>query len=351
MKQINFPALTGIRIIAAYMVYIHHFNPLKEIFLGSKMFYFIDGFHVGVTLFFVLSGFLIAHRYYEDYDFNFKLYLQKRVARIYPMYFILTSLTFILGLFLTKSYGGLGNYFLNITFLRGFFDELKFSGIPQGWTLTVEECFYFLAPLFFILVRKNKWMLFFIPFSFILTGFFLVQIFENSNFHGFMNSIDFMLGFTFFGRAFEFFIGIALALIINQNYKIKFNNFTTIGVLGILFSIYFLSILEQYLVTDLLLMQKIGVNNFLLPVVGIAPFFYGLIKEKTLFSKLLTSTFVVLLGQSSYVFYLIHIGFFRTFLISITTNYIFIFLALNAIAIILYLFVEKPLNHFIRKIG
>ena len=98
-------------------------------------------------------------------------------------------------------------------------------------------------------------------------------------------------------------------------------------------------------------MQKIGVNNFLLPVVGIAPFFYGLIKEKTLFSKLLSSTFVVLLGQSSYVFYLIHIGFFRTFLISITTNYIFIFLALNAIAIILYLFVEKPLNYYIRKIG
>ena len=32
IKQ-NFPALIGIRAIAAYMVFIHHYNPFKEYYV------------------------------------------------------------------------------------------------------------------------------------------------------------------------------------------------------------------------------------------------------------------------------------------------------------------------------
>ena len=314
------------------------------------MHYFFDGFHIGVTLFFVLSGFLITHRYFDSRDFDLKSYLQKRLARIYPMYFILTSLTFFSGYFFFKSYGSLGSYFLNITFLRGFFDDLKFSGIAQGWTLTVEESFYFLAPLFFVLIKKCKWMVIFIPFCFILLGVFLVGIFQNCNFHGFMNNINFMLGYTFFGRIFEFFVGITLGLLLKKNPNYKFKFFTAGGVFGILFFIYFLSILEYYPDSKLLFIQKSIVNSILLPVFGIMPFFYGLINEKTAFSKVLGSDFFILLGKSSYVFYLIHIGFFRTFLNTISTNYFFVFLSLNVIAITLYYYVEKPLNDYFRSI-
>ena len=350
MRQVNFPALTGIRILAAYMVYLHHFNPFKAEVFGASVHYFFDGFHVGVTLFFVLSGFLITHRYYDSVDFDFKSYLQKRLARIYPMYFILTTLTFILGYYFFKSYGGLGNYFLNITFLRGFFDDLKFSGIAQGWTLTVEESFYFLAPLFFIGIKKCKWMVVVIPFCFILLGALLVDIFQNSDFHGFMNNMNFMLGYTFFGRIFEFFVGITLGLLLKKNSNYNFKFFTVVGVLGILFSIYFLSILENHPDSELLFIQKSIIDSVLLPVFGIMPLFYGLIKEKTAFSKVLGSNFFILLGKSSYVFYLIHIGFFRTFLNTISTNYFFIFLSLNVIAIALYFYVEKPLNSYFRRI-
>jgi peptidoglycan/LPS O-acetylase OafA/YrhL len=351
MKQVNFPALTGVRIVAAFMVYIHHFNPFSTHFFGKSVHYFFDGFHVGVTLFFVLSGFLIAHRYYESSDFNFKYYLQKRFARIYPMYFILTTLTFVLGYYFTISHGGFGTYFLNITFLRGFFDDFKFSGIPQGWTLTIEETFYFLAPCFFLLVKRNKWMLLLLPICFILIGVFLVELFKNSDFHGLMNNLNFMLGYTFFGRVFEFFSGIVLALILKKNTNFKFKHFTIIGIFGIVCSIYILSILEQCPLTDLLIFQQSLVNNLLLPVMGIVPFFYGLINEKTILHKLFSSDFFILLGKSSYVFYLIHIGFFRTFVLSFSTNYIFVFLSLNVIAIMLYLYVEKPLNRFFRKIS
>lgn len=349
MKPVNFPALTGIRIIAAYMVYIHHFNPFQEKSFGASTHFFFDGFHVGVTLFFVLSGFLIANRYYDNTPFHFKAYIQKRFARIYPMYFILTSLTFVIGYFSAKSYGGFGLYFLNISFLRGFFDDLKFSGIAQGWTLTVEEMFYILAPLFFFLIKKSKWFVALLPVLFIALGLLLVHLLELFHFHGLMESPNFMIGYTFFGRAFEFFVGIGLALLLKNNYTSTFKHFTLLGSIGVLFSIYLLSILEIQPETTTTLVLKNTVNTLLLPIIGILPLYFGLIKETTFFSKLLKSNTFILLGKSSYVFYLIHIGFIRNALTALSSNDLFVFLSLNGIAIALYLYIEKPLNNYFRR--
>lgn len=351
MSKVTFPALTGIRIIAAYMVYLHHFNPFYKEKFGSGIHYFFDSFHIGVTIFFVLSGFLITYRYYDLQQFKFSTYMRNRFARVYPMYFLLTTLTFIIGYFFNNDFESVKTYLLNITFLRGFFDDLKFTGIPQGWTLTVEESFYFLSPLFFLLIKFRKIAFIIIPICFVLIGLVLVQIFEDVDFYGFLSNTNFVLGYTFFGRIAEFFVGIFLALILTKNLKfeIKFKFFTVIGVTGILVSIYVLSLLENATQTDQILLQKNGVNSLLLPIVGILPLFFGLIKEKTLLSKLLSTKLMLLLGQSSYVFYLIHIGFFRTALNTISGNHVFLFITLNVLAILLYLFVEKPLNKLFRK--
>ena len=351
MSKVTFPALTGIRMVAAYMVYLHHFNPFYKKRFGSDVHYFFDSFHIGVTIFFVLSGFLIAYRYYDVERFKFSTYMQNRFARVYPMYFLLTTMTFVFGYFFTPDYDGFKSYILNITFLRGFFDDLKFSGIPQGWTLTVEESFYFLAPLFFVLVKYRKKMLILIPICFVVLGLFLFTIFKNIAFHGFLDNLNFVLGYTIFGRIAEFFVGIFLALIILRDFKftINFKYFTLLGMTGILISIYLLSLLESSPQSENLVLQKVAVNNLLLPIFGIMPLFYGLIKEKTFLTKLLSMPVIILLGKSSYLFYLIHIGFFRTLLNGISNNYIFLFLSLNIIAVFLYLFVEKPLNYFFRK--
>ena len=89
------PALTGYRAIAAWMIFVLHFfpfnNPLAPEFLKS----FIREWHIGVDLFFVLSGFLITFRYFDQNPLNLKKYLVNRIARIYPMYFLVT-----LGVFL-----------------------------------------------------------------------------------------------------------------------------------------------------------------------------------------------------------------------------------------------------------
>jgi peptidoglycan/LPS O-acetylase OafA/YrhL len=220
MKEKYFSALTGIRAIAAFMVYIHHFNPFRDTFLYN----FTKEFYVGVTMFFVLSGFLIAYRYSEMESFNFRKYMVNRIARIYPMFFILTTIAFIAFAYKFGAYkiNDIIIYFLNITFLKGFFDALKFTLLSQGWSITVEETFYLIAPLAFLLINKKRIYLLLLPIFFILFGILLVSIFSNLDFYDFFGNYNFMFNFTFFGRSIEFFIGILLAYILKDKFNYPF---------------------------------------------------------------------------------------------------------------------------------
>jgi peptidoglycan/LPS O-acetylase OafA/YrhL len=349
MKDKYFSALTGIRSIAAFMVYIHHFNPFKDTFLYN----FTKEFYVGVTMFFVLSGFLIAYRYSEMESFNFRRYMVNRIARIYPMFFILTTIAFIAFAFKFGAYkiNDIIIYFLNITFLKGFFDTFKFTLLSQGWSITVEETFYLIAPLAFLLINKKRIYLVLLPIFFILFGILLVSIFSNVNFHDFFGNYNFMFNFTFFGRSIEFFIGILLAYIlknkINFSFKINFKYFTYIGFLGIIISIYLLSLLKGDFESGIGSTYGKIINTFLLPTIGISLFYYGLIKEKTIFSKFLGSSTLVLLGKSSYIFYLIHIGVGNV--LAKFTNQFFAIIILWIISIILFKYLEEPFNNYIRN--
>jgi peptidoglycan/LPS O-acetylase OafA/YrhL len=351
MKNDYFPSLTGVRAIAAYMVYIVHTDPVRSEVFGQKTFNFFNEFHVGVTIFFVLSGFLITYRYFDERNLNLKKYFINRFARIYPMYFLLTTAFFLYlaidqNKFTTTDFW---IYLANITFIRGFFDTIKHSGLGQGWTLSVEEIFYVLAPVLFILIKRNSKSLFLLPVFFVLFGFGLVQLFGNIDFYGFMNSNQFMLEFTFFGRCFEFFTGIALALFVKKySTNLETSYFTYIGILGICISIFGISYFVENNSSGMDTIPGKIINTFFLPIIGIAPLFYGLIKEKTFVSKILETNLFQLLGKSSYIFYLIHLGIFATFIQNSIHNYILVFLIFNVVSIILYQFIEKPLNNLFK---
>ena len=94
----------------------------------------------------------------------------------------------------------------------------------------------------------------------------------------------------------------------------------------------------------------IVINNFLLPV-SIAFFFYGLMREKTIIKKILSSRLFTTMGKASYTFYLIHVGVFYMLLRDhLTTNYAVIFLGLNLVVLLLWHFVEEPSNNAIREL-
>lgn len=342
--KIFFPALTGYRAIAAWLIFVYHFFPFKNPNIPSFFKSTIGELHIGVDMFFVLSGFLITYRYFGDRPIIFKNYMINRIARIYPMYLMITLLVFI-NIYVSKNIWSFENtkqFIVSITMTKALFKDYYFSGIAQGWTLTLEELFYISAPFYFILIKKNWKFLFILPTIIFLFGFVLKTV-ANGNFWGLMQ-------INIANYIFEFFAGIALALVIKKQYfgKINFNHFTYSGLAAI---IIYLS--TRHFVSGFVDFQNEFIRAselFSISVFGIAPLLYGLIFEKTFIQKILSTDIMILLGKSSYLFYLIHKGFIPIlFNNNISDNKFILFLFLNLLSIIMYKYLEEPINNYIRK--
>lgn len=372
--------------MAAYLVFISHFCYVFDGSFPHILQRFFGEFHIGVSLFFVLSGFLITFRYYNSFHLTkdwFLQYLKNRVARIYPMYFLLTIAAFIY-YFITKDPGitkgsndPIALMFLNITFLRGFFYQFWDTGIAQGWSLTVEECFYFSAPIIFLIAKKyNKFYI--QPVIITLFAILMVLIFRNVNWHGFFGNFPFVLLFTFFGRCFEFFVGVQLARYILKNGSARTRkiNFTYSGFVLIFVCVFIMALQPIPKHWNAGLESPIGIitNNYFL-CIAVALFYYGILTETTHFKKFLATPFIELLGKSSYIFYLIHLGWMHNLIadgINNLNDYIFslydkwnldwhspfeydwlnlilVFIVLNAVSVTLFKLIEEPVNHYIRK--
>lgn len=342
-----FNALTGLRIIAAWMVFIYHFFPYKNPSIPKIFKDFFGGFEIGVDMFFVLSGFLITYRYYEQEIINYKNYFINRFSRIYPMFFLVTVISFLYSFLFRNEIFNLTAIFdiiLNLTLTKTIFHYFVFngSGIVQGWTLTLEALFYLFAPIFFILIKKSKFYILFIPFLILLMGSSLHLFFLNkNNVGGFMHN-------NFSVYIIEFFAGIYIALLIknkniNKNYRL-----TYIGFFFILLFLLFKNQIFQF-VTSIPIIKHI-LEITCLTFLGIIPFYTGLINEKTKIRKILNNKILVLLGKSSYVFYLIHLGpFYNFFYYNISQNKILIFIFLNVLSIVIFYYLEEPINNYIRR--
>src|SRR6476619_1734500 len=84
----NISALTGLRFIAAFMVFICH-SPKPDWLLKNSQVNFTTLGYSGVALFFILSGFVITLNYYDWFAggnalSKLKPYFIARFARIYP---------------------------------------------------------------------------------------------------------------------------------------------------------------------------------------------------------------------------------------------------------------------------
>jgi len=366
-----FSVLTGVRAIAAYMVFLSHDNPFKTEGPVSQLWEalgrFCGALSIGVSVFFVLSGFLITVRYEQNIELSWKWarrYLRNRVARIYPMYFLVTIATLI-GTTINAGYdpSRLWKFynlkdkifvvFLNLTFLRGFFDRYRFTMAGQGWSLTVEECFYLSAPFLLLGLRRSWRRLLIYPV--ILLGIGLVLATIGSSFHdqlfGFFGSVRFMLDWTFFGRCLEFLAGMALALYLRHNPGTPKKGFllTSLGIVWMAVCMALIAYSERNTPNGVAVMNMLNpssyvVRNAVLPV-GIVLLFWGLLYEQNWLKRLLETPIFDLLGKSSYSFYLIHVGVLDFFLDDfVTHNILGKFIIINLVAIGLYKLVEHPVH-------
>lgn len=336
------PALTGLRAVAAWMIFGLHFFPMKNPAVPEILKKIVSQWHIGVDIFFVLSGFLITYRYFGK-KINIRQYMVNRFSRIYPMYFLITAGVFMNFLIVNRYWDAEKTIeaVLSFTMTKALFEKyLLTAGISQGWTLTLEEMFYFTAPVYFLLIARKKFWLIILPVAIFLFGTFLKHATATpENTWGFMQE-------NISVYIFEFFAGIFLAIFLRRGHlpTVRFPVFTAVGSLFLIFFPLVFSV--SFGTNDI----RMAAERIALSCMGVAPLLYGLITEKSLLSRFFSTKIMVLLGKSSYVFYLIHKGFIAMLIYDyIAPNVVIIFVILNILSILLFKYIEEPLNHWIRK--
>lgn len=153
------PRLTGLRFFAAALVVAYHTFPGHLPGADSSARHLVDAGFVGVSLFFVLSGFLLAYTYLdadgERLRGSARAFYRARVARVYPVYAL--ALAVALPLFVGHVLRRLGSAadvragvlagVLAPVLLQGWWPEAACQWNCPGWSLSVEAFFYAVFPL------------------------------------------------------------------------------------------------------------------------------------------------------------------------------------------------------------
>lgn len=152
-------ALTGLRWLAAFWVFAYHMQnlgPLPPPFdVPAQLGY------LGVTFFFVLSGFVLTWSMRPSVRIS--TFYTRRFARIWPSHMV--ALLLAIPVFYTLAAEPEHSWvktlsipilLLSVVLLQGFSRDpaVLFSGNPAAWTLSVEALFYALHPFFGRLLRR-----------------------------------------------------------------------------------------------------------------------------------------------------------------------------------------------------
>lgn len=145
------PYLQAIRGVAAMAVVVHHV--LKSRLVPGDAFGDLHLGQAGVLLFFVLSGFIIAHTARDEPASNFA---RRRIIRVVPLYWLVT-LVYAAILFRSDiarsggiSFERLGDLGASLLFVPHFHFRMTENVWPvlvQGWTLNFEMFFFFVFGL------------------------------------------------------------------------------------------------------------------------------------------------------------------------------------------------------------
>lgn len=151
--------LTGLRFIAALLVFVSHVPwPSAPDWLQTML---AQGF-VGVSFFFVLSGFVLSHSYASRItcgDMTYTRFMALRLARLSPLH-LATALPYVLvGIWRNTLTAPVA--LLNLSFLQSWVPDSTyyFSLNAPSWSLSNEMFFYLcFFPLCFV-AAPRRWLL------------------------------------------------------------------------------------------------------------------------------------------------------------------------------------------------
>ncbi len=357
------PALTSIRFVAAFHVALFHMNEIG-VLSGPRWLKLLAGIgYVGVSFFFVLSGFILVYTY-AGRNIVLRDFWQTRFARIYPAYLFALLLTLPFWIYgalkMHIPFFAFGEHHFALTtalvllLLQSWVPGAALSWNSVSWSLSVEAFFYILFP--FLLVRFGKfsrkalWTM--IPACWIVglavSGGFLALRPAGSPY---VSSADWSAAVNFVKffplvRLPEFLMGMAcgyLFLRTERNPKLAWP-LVALGLLGVAAT----ALASRY-VPYLIVHTAMSGPAFAALVYGIAlePKWVGLLNNRLL----------VLFGDASYSFYLLHSffiwPFFHDFKTQALRNQGFVGIGLWLIMMLIisslvYRFIEEPLRRRLR---
>lgn len=154
------PALTGIRIFAAYYVVTLHFGLgfTRRHHGPALLIHFLSKGYLGVSLFFILSGFILGYTYVGEGSHRGLAgrFWEARVARIYPVYLLslLFMLPFTTG---TRLLHRVAVLLMVQSWLPGHWQpDLSGTWNFPAWSLSVEACFYLIFPFLLPVLSRLK---------------------------------------------------------------------------------------------------------------------------------------------------------------------------------------------------
>lgn len=148
----HLPALDGLRAVAVFIVIAYHAGVMQG----------IPG-DLGVTLFFVLSGFLITWLLLREFvatgSISIRMFYARRALRIFPAYYVFILFSLALDTALGHRWS-LGLITVAFTYLVNYYNAFlghPATTIAHAWSLAVEEQFYLLWPLACLaLLRRSR---------------------------------------------------------------------------------------------------------------------------------------------------------------------------------------------------
>lgn len=355
MRQIKqLDSLTSLRFVFALMVFFHHLiftYPKSEKIKWLIDNIFLEG-NIGVTFFFILSGFILAYNYqhkFKEKALPTRSFYYARFARIYPVHLITLLISIPISIYIITDFNIIKffvKFFAQLTLTQSFvpLQSIYMSFNFPAWSISNEMFFYLVFPLAigFVTGKHRKLA------SLLLVGLMLLIPIGISLTN---ESLHFSLFFINpFMRLVDFLIGIAIFNIYNSygDKVLKKIGFKTAEFIAVSLFI------AQLLLHDYIPQGYRYSCYYWLPMSLII---YTFAFEKGWFSKFFLNKGLVYLGHISFSFYLIHI---LVILYFVELNKTYQFIANEALAIgimfsvslalsaLSFKYFEKPINSWLR---
>lgn len=154
----SIPQITFTRFLAAIGIVIFHFGRSIYPFNTEILNRLFTHANMGVSYFFVLSGFILTVVYYQENGLvNKRNFWAARLARIYPIYFFALVIFLIHPLIFNPNSLETLPVTLHTFLLEAWHPKYPITLNFPGWSLSVEAFFYLLFPLIlWLMARLSK---------------------------------------------------------------------------------------------------------------------------------------------------------------------------------------------------